>query len=111
MATATSPSRRYLDEAARDLVRARSKALFGNRDRLDVAIAVARSHDSAVNATDLAKETGLINTRVRAQLLAFAEADLLSEIQPAGGELKRWYRRNDNPFWQACLDLHDAWTR
>lgn len=110
VAISTSPSPPSPDATAPERVRARSKALFGNRDRIDVAVAIARSHDDAVNATDLAAETGLINTRVRSQLLAFAEVGLLTEVPPTGGELKRWYVRQDSPFWKTCLDLHRKWT-
>jgi hypothetical protein len=84
--------------------------LFGNQDRVEVAVAIAANEDGAVNATDLAIETGLINTRVRAQLRALADVGLLAEV-PAAGELKRWYVRQDSTFWQICLDLYDEWTR
>jgi hypothetical protein len=93
----------------REHLRARSKALFGNRDRLEVAVAITLSPDGAVNATDLAKVTGLANNRVRNQLLVMAAAGLLAEMPP-GGEHKRWYVRQDSPFWQACLDLYEKWV-
>jgi hypothetical protein len=95
---------------AHDLARSGSKALFGNQDRIDVVMAIGSSGDGVVNATDLAAETGLINSRVRAQLLALVEAKLLHEVPPTGGDRKRWYVRRDSPFWQACLDLYDKWT-
>src|SRR4029077_12471137 len=90
--------------------RARSKALFGNQDRIDVVLAIGRSDGGVVNATDLADETGLINSRVRAQLLALVDAELLREIPPTGGDRKRWYVRQSSPFWRACLDLYNKWT-
>ena len=110
MAPEIAPSPDQLSTEKRELVRERSKALFGNRDRIDVAVAIALGEDAAVNATDLAAEIGLANSRVRAQLLAFADAGLLSRVEP-GGELKRWYRRENNPFWQSCLALYLEWIR
>jgi hypothetical protein len=110
MAVTIVPSPTSLSKKAREHIRANSKTLLGNRDRIDVAVAIALSEHGAVNATDLADELGLVNSRVRTQLLAFAEVELLSEIPPAG-ELKRWYLRQDSPFWQACLDLYLEWIR
>jgi hypothetical protein len=92
-----------------DRLRERSKLVYGNRDRLQVAVAVARSDSGLVNATDLAEETGLVNTRVRAQLIAFAEAGLLEAMPPDAG--KRWYSRVESPFWRQCLDLAEEWSR
>jgi hypothetical protein len=110
MTLLTAPSPTSLSKNARERVRGGSKVLFGNRDRLEVAVAIALSEDKAVNATDLADELRLVNSRVRTQLLAFAKVELLSEM-PAGGELKRWYVRQDNPFWQSCLGLYLEWIR
>jgi DNA-binding IclR family transcriptional regulator len=82
--------------------------LFGNRDRIEVILAIDRSEDGCVNATDLAEETGLINSRVRAQLIALAEADLL-DPGPSDQDRKRWYVRRQSPFWSACRDLNGSW--
>jgi hypothetical protein len=108
MAVMIAPSPTSLPKKVRDRIRTYSKVLLGNKDRIDVAVAIALSQDKAVNATDLANELGLVNSRVRTQLLAFAEVGLLSET-PASGELKRWYLRQNSPFWQACLDLYLEW--
>jgi hypothetical protein len=93
-------------------VRRKSKILFGNSDRVQVADAIHRSEDGAVNATDLASELDLPNPRVRAQLLAFAEAGLLTPHVKGPG--KHWYLRAPSMYWAAChalmedrLDEHD----
>jgi hypothetical protein len=109
MVTTSVPSPASLDKEAREHIRAKSKVLLGNKDRIDVAVAIALGDDRAVNATDLADELGLVNSRVRTQLLAFAEIELLTEVQ-VSGELKRWYVRQDSPFWQACIDLYVEWV-
>ncbi len=71
---------------------------------------MAASADELVNATDLAAQIDLLNSRVRAQLLALAEVGLLSEVPPMG-DMKRWYVRKKSPFWQVCVELYEEWRR
>lgn len=97
-----------LDQPTRERIRQRSKAMFGNLDRLDVAVAIALSEDGLVNATDLSWELRIANNRVRAQLLALTELGLLRPGPGAGG--KRHYLRLANPFWQTCLELYREWV-
>jgi len=100
-----------IGELGRELLRRRSKLVFGNRDRLEVAVAIARSNDPLVNATELTDVlVGWPNNRIRAQLVALAEADLL-RAAPRIGPGKIYYLRQDSLFWDACLDLADRWGR
>lgn len=92
---------------SRQGLRDRSKLLFGNRDRLEVANAIARSEDGAVNATDLSWELRIANNRVRSQLLALRDLGFLDEAAPQAG--KRWYVRRESPFWEFCEQLYDEW--
>jgi hypothetical protein len=85
-----------------------SKVVFGNRDRVEVAVAIARSSDGVVNATDLSREIDLPQSRVRNQLVAMAEGELLTVFDTT--DLKRWYKRKDAPFWNACIALYLEWT-
>lgn len=94
---------------AREKVRARSKSLFGNKDRLEIAVEIARSRDGYVNATDLSAATGLLQSRVRNQLLALVDAELLEEVPETGDGRRRWFRRKESPFWQGCLELIEDW--
>jgi hypothetical protein len=92
-----------------ELLRERSKLLFGNRDRLEVAVAVARSKDGFVNATDLGEVLpGWQNNRIRAQLIVLASVDLL-EVAPRAGPGRVWYMRKPGSFWDLCLDLAERW--
>jgi hypothetical protein len=93
-----------------EVLRTRSKALFGNMDRLLVAVAIADNPDRAINATDLGWQLRLANNRVRAQLVAFAEAGLLEVPSGGTGDRKRWYLRVDSPFWDACRNLAAMWS-
>jgi predicted ArsR family transcriptional regulator len=97
-----------VSSSARERMRTRSKLLFGNGDRLEVALAVATSTDGVVNATDLSWELRIANNRVRAQLLALTQLGLLEPGPP--DDRKRWYVRRPSSFWQTCVDLHEAWS-
>lgn len=83
---------------------------LGNRDRLEVGAAVARSPDGLVNATDLEVEIGLVQSRIRNQLVAFTDAEgrLMSAL-PQTSAGKRWYKRKESPFWEMCLKLYEEW--
>lgn len=97
------------EETERDRLRERSKQLFGNRDRLEIALAVARSEDGTVNATDLARALeGWPNNRIRAQLVALSNAGLLSAM-PRDGSGRIWYVREPALFWKACIELEERW--
>lgn len=111
MAENSSPVEiRTLSPAQKERLRDLSKIVFGNKDRLEVAVAVARSPDGVVNATDLHEEIGLAQSRVRNQLVAMAEARLLV-VASSSTDVKRWYRREDSPFWQLCCSLYDEWGK
>jgi hypothetical protein len=103
----THPSQN-LPAEARERLREKSKLLLGNRDRLEVAVAVAAS-DGIVNATDISRQLDMANNRVRANLLAFAEAGLLDEPPPSHSG-RRWFIRRSTPFWSLCLELYDDWA-
>lgn len=85
-----------------------SKLLLGNQDRVEVGVAVARSKDGAVNATDLGLELGLAQPRVRNQLLVLEKAGLLKRM-PKSGDVKQWFVRVESPFWTVCLVLYEDW--
>jgi len=103
----THPAR--LSPELREQIRQRSKQIFGNLDRLDVAVAVALSEDGVVNATDLSWSLQIANNRVRAQLLALTELGFLQPDE-GGDSRKRQYLRLDDPFWETCLDLYRRWS-
>jgi hypothetical protein len=106
-----SPEPKLSDDISptiRTRLRERSKVLFGNVDRLEVAVAIARSEDGVVNATDLSWDLRIANNRVRAQLVTMASLGLLTPV-PLDSR-KNWYQRSESSFWQTCLDLHEAWS-
>jgi hypothetical protein len=95
-------------ELAEDM-RRRSKALFGNRDRLVVIAAVSHS-DGIVCAADLERRTELANNRVRAQLIALTDAGLLAQDRREPRDRTQWYRRIPSPLWAACAALYEDWS-
>jgi hypothetical protein len=96
---------------ARERLRARSKTVLGNRDRLEVAVAIGFSPDGIVNAADLSEQLQMANNRVRANLLALVEVGLLETLPRPASSGRRWFRRSSSPFWAMCMSLYDDWTR
>jgi len=93
---------------SRAQLRQRSKRLFGNADRLEVALAVAES-SGLVHAQELADRLRISPPRVRAQLLAFVEAGVM-RVLPRDG-LRQNYERIDDPFWSMITDLVPRWRK
>jgi hypothetical protein len=104
---AMPPSDTPLQTSARDEdLRTLSKRVFGNADRLPVAIAVARSEEGIVCATDIGWEASISPARAGAQLRAFADLGLVAALPVEPGR-KRWYWRQPSPFWETCIALAD----
>ncbi len=94
-------------------LREHSKRMFGNQDRLEVAVAIARIELGKVNATDLHREVDVAVNRIRAQLLALEGLGLLARIGDENG--KRMFQRchDEDRFWAFALGefedvLHDT---
>ena len=93
--------------ASRDRLRRRSKQLFGNADRLEVAAAVAHSESGVVHAQELATALGISPPRVRAQLLVFVEAGVMTMLPRSTNIVN--YERVPDPFWNMILEIVDGW--
>jgi DNA-binding transcriptional ArsR family regulator len=108
----SSVSPRTNDKSGLDprmLIRQRSKRLFGNADRLEVANAVATS-SGLVHAQELADELGISPPRVRTQLLSFVEAGVMV-ILPRDGLVQNYERIDEDPFWELVKVLTHRWTK
>jgi DNA-binding transcriptional ArsR family regulator len=97
-----------LDPRRRRRLRDRSKKLFGNADRLEVAYAIAAS-SGLVHAQELSDRLGITPPRVRTQLLAHVGAGLMTAL-PVVEQVKN-YQRLEDPYWRHIQDLVDAWSR
>jgi hypothetical protein len=87
-------------------LRDRSKAMFGNQDRIEVAVAITRVELGLVNATDLHRDVDVAVNRIRAQLLALTAMGHLAKTGDQDG--KRMYLRVDDgdPFWAFVVDTY-----
>lgn len=95
--------------AGRQRLRAMSKTVFGNADRLEVAEAVADSPSGVVNGQELHERLGISPPRVRAQLLALRDASLVRALPKVG--LRQDYELIDreDPFWALVSQVAKAW--
>jgi hypothetical protein len=92
-------------------VREHSKRMFGNQDRLEVAVAITRVELGKVNATDLHKDTDIAVNRIRAQLLALEALGLLAKTGDEHG--KRMFERIDHSdrFWAFVVNEYEGVIR
>lgn len=95
----------HMRTAALARLRDRSKRLYGNADRLQVAYAVAKS-SGVVHAQELSDVLSVSPPRVRAQLLAFVDAGLM-RVLPRSGHIQNYERLKD-PFWDATTSYIEA---
>lgn len=92
-------------------IRQVSKLLFGNRLRLELAVAIALS-DGVVFARQLAEELGVNDNQVAPELRNFAQAGLLERIEDrrnndAVGRPRVLYSRRDSSFWGSATKFLD----
>lgn len=88
-------------------VREHSKRLFGNKDRLEVAVAITRVTLGKVSATDLGRDVDMAINRIRAQLLALEALGLLAKTGDEDG--KRMFQRtnDDDRFWGFAIGEYE----
>lgn len=89
---------------ALDAIRRRSKALFGNADRLQVALYVGGA-EGVFSATEISGDLRMAQNRVRAQLIALTDAGLLTEMPRSSGDRRAFFARRDSEFWEGLAGL------
>lgn len=83
-----------------------SKAVFGSRHRLPVALAVAGSDLAVVFAKQIADDSGVAPNIVGDTLKRFAAAGLLVQVnEHVGGGERVLYERTPSVFWELCRAL------
>jgi DNA-binding MarR family transcriptional regulator len=82
-----------------------SRLLFGNQDRLLVAVAVAAAEAGSIYARNIAEQIGITDNRVTPQLASLEAAGLLMRMPKVGGERRVYYERAESSFWTFCTDL------
>lgn len=84
-----------------------SRAVFGNRHKLEVCAAIARG-EPLFYVQGLSDETGIPTPTIRPILTGMLDV-LLRETPRAGSPTSRRYiQRVDHPFWMAVSDLFDS---
>ena len=97
-----------LPQETLNALREHSKRMFGNQDRLEVAVAISRVALGRVNATDLHRELDVAVNRIRSQLLVMVDLKLLREAGVEHG--KRIFERcdADDLFWKFAQHEFEA---
>jgi hypothetical protein len=95
--------RRYEPPHDAERVRSVSKALLGNRYRLEVGAAIAAADGEAVDAQSLSDETGVRYPRVQEQLKHLEAAGMVS--RQVGATLRQEYKPEISVFWVFCTQL------
>jgi hypothetical protein len=88
-------------------LREHSKRMFGNQDRLEVAVAITRVETGRVNATDLHRDIDVAVNRIRSQLLVMEKLRLLRKVGVENG--KRLFERcdEDDLFWKFVVNEYE----
>jgi hypothetical protein len=85
-------------------VREYSKQMFGNQDRLEVAVAITRVELGKVNATDLNRQIDVAVNRIRTQLLLFEALELLKRTDKEHGKSMFEVADPEDHFWKFVVD-------
>lgn len=88
-------------------VREHSKRLFGNQDRLEVAVAIAHTALDSVNATDLHRDIDVAVNRIRAQLLALETLGYVRATGIHNGKRLFSLANNEHRFWTFVVGEYD----
>lgn len=80
-----------------------SEALFGQKYRLEVMVAIASSEDGLVCLTELAKHLELTPSNLQNPLRDLVRCGFLSRLPP-GDSKRRYYRRNESLAWAFALE-------
>jgi hypothetical protein len=78
---------------------AASRALFGNQDRLVIALAVADQDEPLVFARSIAASLRIADTRVALQLKALEAAGVLFRHPRPPGQKHQYFERLEGCFW------------
>jgi DNA-binding MarR family transcriptional regulator len=82
-----------------------SRTLFGNQDRLVVAVAVASHASPLLFARELAAALRITDHRVAIQLKAFENAGLMIRLPRTKAERTQYVQRLDSCFWRMVVEL------
>jgi hypothetical protein len=83
-----------------------SKRVFGQADRLGVALFIARQGDAPFSLTDVVLHLGLPHaSSAQAPLAALLEAGFIVRTDPIPGSRFRYYQRVESVYWDLAEEL------
>lgn len=85
-----------------------SHTLWGNQDRLVVAVAVAEAEPGELYSEQLAETIGILPNRVGPSLKRFETKGLLVRMPKVGGDRRVYYERRNAAFWEGVLTMGEA---
>jgi hypothetical protein len=85
-----------------------SQGLWGNQDRLVVAVAVAEAEPADLYAQALGEHIGLPDSRIGPHLKRFVELGLLLRLPKAGSERRIYHQRINDGFWEAVRHMGES---
>jgi Fic family protein len=91
------PLHEHLSPDALERLREQTKKLYGNRHRLEVVVAVARTNE-IFYLHEIAEVTGIADSPVRSILRDIVDAGLLKDLEGKRGSAK-FYERLPSPYW------------
>jgi hypothetical protein len=94
----------------RSEARRTAKLLFGNAHRLEIAAAIARAQTDIVTASTIATELAIPLNLVSEQLKSFVKAGVLADVPGVEGQRFRYFRRIDDPYWEATSNVLSRWS-
>jgi hypothetical protein len=89
-----------LDADALEALRERGKKLYGNRYRLEVAVAIGQAGETFYNH-DVAETVRLPDSTVRRVILDLAAAGVIRQLGDKRG-IPKFYERVRSSYWAAC---------
>lgn len=99
-----------MDEDQREHLRALSRALFGQKHKLELMLAIANAEDGIVCQTDLAKALNVTMSSLQRPFESLVSAELVTPL-PSAESKYRYFVRNPSALWAAALELGEQTTQ
>lgn len=93
----------HMEEDALEVLRDRVKKLYGNRHRLEIAVAIARSGETFYNH-EIGAATGIADATARNVILDLVDAGVLAHLSGRRG-LPKFYERRASSYWSSCEEV------
>lgn len=82
-----------------------SAAVFGNRYRLELMVALAEGGEEGVNLSQLAEACTVAPSVYYGPIRDLLDAGLVERLGRIAGDRRCWYRRREHGFWDVVPSL------